>query len=426
MGKDDVLSGMVEIRRDIHKHAETAWKEFRTTSVVARRLIDIGFEVKVGAEFIDIGHAIGRFVDMQAEKARAESQGADPAMLERMGPLTGCLAELRTGRPGPVSAFRFDIDANDVTESSDKGHRPFDDGFVSINGASMHACAHDGHTSLGIAFAEWLKDNEKDLCGSFRLIFQPAEEGVRGGYAAWKSGVVDGVDLFFALHLGLGYPTGTVVCGADGLLGTSKFDVRFKGISAHAGVEPNKGRNALLAAAQAALGMHSIAPHKDGRTRLNVGVLTAGEGRNVVPAIAEIKVETRGESARLAEYMYDRAIEVAQGAAAMYGVEMEVIKQGESLCADSDPDLAALVHKAADGLEGVLKLDMNGRMAGSDDASWFMEAVRQSGGKATYIIVGADLAAGHHNHMFDFDESSLRIAYGLLGNIALRICDKLA
>lgn len=413
---------MIQIRRDLHKFAETAWCEFRTTSIIATRLSEMGYEVLVGEEFLkNREQIIGRNIDEDAQKKRALAQGADEGWLRRMGSFTGCLAVLETGRPGPSVAIRIDIDSNDVAEVQAKGHKPFDMGFSSVNEGWMHACGHDGHTAIGLALAKWLKQNEALLTGRVKLIFQPAEEGVRGGYAVAKGGYVDDVDYFIACHLGLGYPTGTIVGGMDGMLGSSKFDVLLKGVSAHAGGEPNKGRNALLAAATMALNLHAIAPHRDGVTRVNVGVLKAGEGRNVVPAVAELKVETRGESKELAEYVYSRAMEVIKGAASMYGVDMKVVSQGESICSDSDEPFAKLVLTASEGMEGVNMRLLKGKMPGSDDASWMMEAVKERGGQATYIVVGSDLTAGHHNSGFDIDEKALEIAYELLARTIFAI-----
>ena len=117
------------------------------------------------------------------------------------------------------------------------------------------------------------------------VYFQPAEEGTRGARAMVAAGALDDVDYFTAIHIGTGVPAGTVICGSDNFMATTKFDVNFTGVAAHAGGKPEDGRNALLAAAQAALALHSIAPHSEGASRVNVGVMQAGSGRNVVPEI---------------------------------------------------------------------------------------------------------------------------------------------
>ena len=115
-------------------------------------------------------------------------------------------------------------------------------------------------------------------------------------------------------------------------MATTKFDAHFTGTAAHAGAKPEDGHNALLAAAQATLALHAIAPHSEGASRVNVGVMQAGSGRNVVPASALLKVETRGASdIAINQYVFDRAQQAIQGAATMYGVGVETRLMGCSL-----------------------------------------------------------------------------------------------
>ncbi|MPM87326.1 p-aminobenzoyl-glutamate hydrolase subunit A [bioreactor metagenome] len=164
--------------------------------------------------------------------------------------------------------------------------------------------------------------------------------------------------------------------------------------------------------------MHAISPHSGGATRVNVGVLNAGEGRNVVPPNAHMKIETRGESAELAAYVYAKAKEVIYGAAQMYDVDVSISKQGETITAESDRKLAALIMSAAEGAEGVTLREEYRSMAGSDDACWLMRRVQEHGGLAAYVGIGASTAAGHHNNRFDFDEEAMPIALEVLLNSA--------
>lgn len=413
---------MREWRRDLHKYPERGWAEFRTTAKIASALKACGWAVRFSKDFLHKEDIMGRSIDVHSEKTRAEAQGADPALLAEMGDLTGLAAELDTGRPGPSLLLRFDIDCVECEEAEDEGHLPACCGFASENPGLMHACGHDGHAAVGLALAELLEAEKDKLCGKVTLLFQPAEEGVRGGYAAARSGIADGADYFIALHLGLGRPAGTVVCGMGGFLFTTKFDAKYTGQSAHAGAEPERGRNALLAAASAALNLHAVAPHSGGATRVNVGILNAGSGRNVVPANALMKIETRGENAECARYVYERAMEVLNGAALMYGTELSVTKQGEAVGAESDAALVSVIAEAARAAEGVTQTEERGTMAASDDACWLMERVQRHGGLASYICVGADIAAGHHNERFDFGESAMDTALSVLANTVLLLC----
>ncbi|SMG41609.1 amidohydrolase [Dethiosulfovibrio salsuginis] len=414
------LRDLIETRRELHAHPEAGWTEFWTTAYVASSLEDIGYSVSVGKDVIDQSAIMGRPDDVDEHIERALSQGADPLWIDKMGGYTGAMAVLDTRRPGPVVAFRFDIDCVETIEAEGEDHLPSREGFRSINPGCMHSCAHDGHTAMGIALARRVMSMKDRLCGVVKLLFQPAEEGVRGGYAMTQKGLLDDVDLFVAAHFGMGVPTGTVISGTRGFLCTTKLDVDFKGMGSHAGGEPHKGKNALLAAATAALNLHAIAPHSGGVTRLNVGVLNAGEGRNVVPPRASMKIETRGETNEIASYVYDRAETVIRSSAEMYGVKWETKKVGEAVTSSSDAELMATVAGLASEIEEVDKVGDIVDMGGSDDATWMMNRVQQRGGKATYVIIGSDIAAGHHNDYFDFDERSMLIGLKLLVGVVAK------
>lgn len=415
-----ILKDMILRRRDFHKYPETGWSEFRTTAKIAEIIGVLGYDMQFCGDRIKPEDVMGRTVDPEAEMKRAIEQGADEELIVKMKGYTGLIAELDMGIPGPVTVFRFDIDCVDTNETEDDGHPPVKGNFRSCSPGRMHACGHDGHIAIGLALAEVLI-NENYLKGKIRLLFQPAEEGARGAYAMTMSGIVDDADYFIAPHIGLGSPTGTVYGGTKGFLCSTKFDADFKGIGAHAGGEPNKGRNALLAAASAVLSLHSIAPHADGITRINVGVLNAGEGRNVVPPNAHMKIETRGATAESEAYVYERAIQILHGAADMYGVSLAITKRGETITAESDLELADIVIGAARSVEGVKNYEGIQSMLGSDDACWMMKRVQERGGKATYISIGADTLAGHHNDHFDFDESALQIGLEVLYNTVLKL-----
>ncbi|MDD9244434.1 M20 family metallo-hydrolase [Enterobacter soli] len=410
-------------RRDFHHFAESGWVEFRTAAKVAEILDHLGYELAMGRDVVDAESRMG-LPDAQTlakEFARAREQGAPEKWLAAFeGGFTGIVATLSTGRPGPTIAFRVDMDALDLSEALDESHRPFRDGFASCNPGMMHACGHDGHTTIGLGLAQVLKQNEAQLNGTIRLIFQPAEEGTRGARAMVAAGALDGVDYFTAVHIGTGVPAGTVICGSDNFMATTKFDVRFTGVAAHAGGKPEEGRNALLAAAQAALALHSIAPHSEGASRVNVGVMQAGSGRNVVPASALLKVETRGESEAINQYVFERAQSAIAGAAALYGVSAETHLMGAATSSTPSPAWVNYLREQAEHVTGVLHaIDKVKAPAGSEDATLMMARVQQNGGLASYMVFGTDLSAGHHNEKFDFDEQIMNVAVETLARTAL-------
>ncbi len=290
---------LIRRRRDLHKHPESGWLEYRTSAIVADELTKLGFQVHVGKEVCKPESRMGvpSAEVLQAHEKRALAEGANPMWLERMhGGHTGVVGVLRTGRPGPVIALRFDIDSNELTESDSEAHRPARDGFASCHPGMMHACGHDGHTSIGLGVAEIVSRSADQLLGEIRLLFQPAEEGTRGAKSMVDAGWLNGVEYFFAGHIASRSRTlGEIVASIGGFLATTKMNVVFNGRAAHAGSSPHEGRNALLAAAASALHLHGISRHGEGPTRVNVGMLVAGSGRNIIPDRAEMKLEIRGE-----------------------------------------------------------------------------------------------------------------------------------
>ncbi|MEZ7196251.1 amidohydrolase [Pseudodesulfovibrio karagichevae] len=421
--------GLIGRRRDLHRCPEAAWTEFRTASMVAAALSAAGYEVRLGQEAVRRESMLGvpSEDELTAHMERAVAQGGDPDLIASMrGGLTGVVGELRCGE-GPVVALRFDMDANDLDEACDEEHRPFREGFASVNAGVMHACGHDGHVAMGLGVAELLAECKDQLHGTVRLIFQPGEEGVRGAGPMVDAGALDGVDYLLGGHIGFRAPrTGQVVCGTGGFLSTTKFDVAFTGVAAHAGAALEQGRNALLAAANAALNLHAIPRHGQGASRVTVGVLNAGQGRNVVPPNALIKAETRGETSAINDCMFERAREVVAGAAKMYGVDAVLTEVGRSVSGESDPGLAARVRRAAEAMNFFDPAEIIDRMElrGSEDFALMLAEVQGRGGLGTYLMLGSDLAAGHHNARFDFDERCLAPGAALFAACVLDLMEQ--
>ncbi|MFN2284862.1 MAG: amidohydrolase, partial [Anaerolineae bacterium] len=279
-----LASKLVIYRRDFHRYAESGWMEFRTASLVARRLAELGFDVCVGREVMcdEARMGLPEPKTLNAAWERAVAQGGDPAYLEALREgFTGVVGVLRNG-DGPTVGLRFDMDALDIQESAAETHRPAREGFASVNDGVAHACGHDGHTALGLGVAELLMVLRDAFRGTVKLIFQPAEEGVRGAKSMVEAGVVDDVNYLLGLHLYSRWNLGEIECSRSNFLATSKFDALIKGEPAHAGGDPQAGKNALLAAATAVLNLYAIPHHRLGATRINVGKLIAGEGRNVI------------------------------------------------------------------------------------------------------------------------------------------------
>lgn len=471
----------VVYRRLFHKYPEPGWLTFFATIFIAEHLEKAGFKVLVGREILKDEKRMDppteeetalweqRAVKLAIEQGIAEDKVV--TWITRMDHRTGIVAILDTKREGKTKAFRFDMDALTVAESMDVDRVPVKEQFVSQYQGVCHACGHDGHMALGLTFAEYLAEQVKQkqhgnlehcvenqvkqhgrsidcvdrtsagevisngnvskfnetiadlsgsvagkICGRYMFIFQPAEEGVRGAFAfrhQWNFGKIDEL---YCCHIGFA-PEDTFVAGAKGFLATSKFDVTFTGKSAHAGLAPERGRNALLAAAKATMDMQVFPRPKTGITRLSVGKMEAGEARNTIPAHAKMIVETRGETGELNTYMKEQALSCIERAAKEYGVTYEVQFQGESVSAASDEALSQKVLAVAKSTGCFLDYMLTKDFGASDDGAVFMDMVEQQSGKAVYMLLGTRIRGLHHESVFDFDESVLDKGFTLYKNI---------
>jgi aminobenzoyl-glutamate utilization protein A len=414
---------LVAWRRDLHRHPEPGFGEFRTANVVSERLRALGLDVRIAEEAMDPTAVHHRHAErIAASGERAIRGGVDPGLIEHMRTGgTAVVADLRGG-DGPVVGFRFDMDCLPILESGEPQHRPAAEGFRSEVDGEMHACGHDGHIAMGLGVATVLARLRDQLGGTVRLVFQPAEEGAMGGAAAITArGLVDDVDHLVCVHLGLGAPTGTFVTRAY-FLATSKYRVTFAGRGAHVVNSPQSGRNALLAAASATLTLHSIAPHGDGWFSLNVGVLRAGDEQGVTPPSATMELGFWADRTDVHDYVEGRVREAIAGSAAAHGVGHELARIGGAPAADQNEDLARAAGGAALTTDGVEHIEdaISGRAG--EDANVFLQRVAQRGGRGIYVLVGSDLADGHHSPRFDFDERSLVIGTEALSALA---CDLL-
>lgn len=399
---------LIQWRREFHRFPETGWTEFWTTARIADYLEQMGFEMLLGEQIIHRDFVRGRN-QAQVEKglANAIAYSATQKWLDRMGGYTGCVAVLDTGRAGKTIALRFDIDCVNVAETLDPKHIPNQLDFRSLNEGFMHACGHDGHITIGLGTALWLSQNKDKLKGKVKIVFQPAEEGVRGAAAIAASGVIDDADYFASSHISFCADSGTVVSNPRNFLSTTKIDIRYQGKPAHAGAAPHLGRNALLAAAHAVTQLHGISRHGEGMTRINVGVLKAGEGRNVIPTKAEIQLEVRGENKAINQYMMDQVMQIAQGVAIGFDVSYETEIMGEAVDMNNDAELVSLVEEIALQQPQIHHINADYAFNASEDATILGRRVQEKGGKAIYFILGADRTAGHHEAEFDFDENQL-------------------
>ncbi len=408
---------LVELRRTLHRHAESGLSEFWTTAFLAEKLSEIGCEVHVGEEVMDRSAMMG-VPDPETQKQRlteALAQGASPEWIRKMNGLTGLMVDIRPDLP-PHSLLRFDIDCVDVNESCDPDHKPATEGFASINENEFHACGHDGHAAIGLGVAMELMRRKDQLKHNVRLVFEPAEEGSRGARPMVSAGLARGAKYFLAAHIGVNADRDhQLVCGTQGFLATTKFDVELFGLASHSGADPHKGHNSLLAAANILINLHAIPRHGEGASRITVGMLSGGTGRNVIPDHAKLVCETRGATTEINDYMFDKARRIIEHVAAMYEQEVKITVMGSAGNAVSDKKMIEVVKRAARHIPYFYQ-DLVTEMGdgfGTDDACTFISAVQEQGGAGTYAQIGSSLPAGHHNPRFDFNEDLLQPAVEL-------------
>ena len=405
---DDVTPEMIAIRRDFHKHPEVTWTEMRTASIIARKLDDLGYEVLIGKDVCDADSRANLPSEDELEEAyeRAITQGADSEYVKATkGGFTSVVGILRCGE-GPTVAIRFDIDALPIIETENPDHFPNKEGFASVNKGEMHACGHDCHAASGLGLAKVIMQIKDRLKGTIKLIFQPAEEGGQGAKAIVETGILDDVNFLFGAHnsdFGGNYE---ILPGIIGSMAARKCDAIFKGKSAHAGIAPHLGNNALLAAATAVQNLHAIPRHGLGATRINVGKLVAGTTRNVIADHAYMGLDIRGETSELNEYMNEKVKTILEAAAMMHGCTVEYIQKGYLPSVICDVPFAERLGEICKEHLGyrVHKMVFN---SGSEDISYMVDRVKSLGGQATLMGFHSTFASNNHSPEFDLNEDYL-------------------
>ncbi len=421
---EKITQSICNIRRDIHKHPEKGWREYRTAALAVSFLQKLGLTVTFGKDAVkDSSRLTPPDAETCAkERQRAIDQGADPKIVAHMGDgLTGLWVDISNGSTqGPVLALRFDMDAIGTTESIDKNHKPMHENFASCNEGTMHACGHDGHIAIGLGLALILHEIRHQLKGVVRLIFQPAEEIGQGAKAMLDAGVMQNVQEIIGIHLGVqAKEAGTIICGTTDFLAVSSFELSYAGKAAHAGLAPHEGQNALMAAVTAIQGIHSIARHGQGETRLNIGQLVVNGSPNIVPSEAWLAGETRGINSSVNDWMFNEVTRISKAAADMWDCTHNLRRVGVCISGFSDESIAEDVYNVAKTMPYFTNIIPSARFLASEDFTWFLQDVQERGGQGTYIQVGTKLAAGHHNEKFDFDEDALIHSVELLARIVI-------
>lgn len=303
---------------------------------------------------------------------------------------TALCATLHGARPGKTAALRADMDALPVAEATGAD-------FSSRTPGVMHACGHDIHMTAAVGAAILLAAHRETLCGSVRFLFQPDEEGSGGAQRFVDAGCLRGVDAVFGAHVSPELPLGTVgVRYGKFYAASDTFSITVHGKSAH-GAEPEKGIDALQAAARLAVRLVDLRSALNGeRCAVTVGTLQAGTAINVVADTAQLTgiLRTLGPDsrARMRRLVTDAAAEIAAQTGTQIGVQLHESYPGVV----NDDGASQLVHDTAVqllGEENVTVLQQPTLM--TEDFGYYLTAAR-----GCFYHVGAGCAAPLHSPQF--------------------------
>ena len=369
---------IVALRRDIHREPELGFDTSKTADKVLAAIEGLPLEVETGVA------------------------------------QNGIVATLRGEGEGPTVALRADMDALPITEETDLP-------FASETEGKMHACGHDGHTSMLVGAAHALSQDSSRgrLNGTVKFVFQPAEEGGGGGRVMVEEGVAEGVQSIFALHLWPGLPFGTVATKAGPIMAAADgFEMEIRGSGGH-GAMPHLTTDAIVIAAQVVTALQTVVAREVDPVEsavLTIGEIGAGTAFNIIPEKARIGGTVRTLNADLRRRMPERIEEVARGVAGgMRGhAELDYRFSYPVTVNDAGAFERALgVAGELFGEESVLRLP-NPSMGGEDFA-FFLEKVP---GAFVWLGVGEDVS-GLHTPRFAFDEEILPRGSALLAALAL-------
>jgi len=381
---DELVPDMVALRRDLHEHPELAFEEVRTSGIVAQRLRTLGLEVQTGVA------------------------------------KTGVVGLLRgsASRPGAKTiALRADMDALPIHELNEIDYRSTVDG-------KMHACGHDGHTSILLAVADILSKRRAELTGNVKFVFQPAEETIGGAEPMVKEGAMQGVDGIIGLHLISNYALGRVGVRAGTVFASAdKFILRVKGKGGHAAM-PHGAVDPIVVAAYIITTLQTLISRETSPFSpavITIGTIQAGTAFNIIPEIVEMQGTMRAFTAEHRELLVRRITEVANGIASAMGASCDVrIFDGCPPCTN-DVTMTEIVHRAAVSSVGEKYVDGSEEVmtTGSDDMAYFLNTV-----PGCYFIVGAHneekgAKYPHHHPRFSVDEDAMPIGVEVLTRAAI-------
>ncbi len=366
---------LTKIRRDLHAHPELGFEEVRTSGVVADLLQSWGIETH---------RNIGK---------------------------TGVVGVIEGNKPGRSIGLRADMDALPIEEQTNLP-------FSSTNPGVMHACGHDGHTTMLLGAARYLAET-RDFAGRVILIFQPAEEGLGGARAMLGDGLFDrfACDEVYGLHNWPGAPQNRVAINPGiAMAGADFFDITLTGRGCH-GARPQDGCDPILAGAalvQALQGIVSRNIDPNDPVVVSVTQIHSGSAYNIIPGEAVISGTARMFSDETRTMVRARINEISQGIAAAHGVSVKVDIRDIFTPLVNNEHLSQTFAGMAREIMGEDNVQLGGKpVTGSEDFADMLQAV-----PGAYFTIGHEGTGALHNAGFTFDDTILPIGSTLLARIA--------
>ncbi len=367
---------LTEIRQDFHAHPELGFEETRTSGIVAEKLRAYGVD--------EVHEGIGG---------------------------TGVVGLIKgQGGGNRRVGLRADMDALPIVEASGVP-------YASTNAGKMHACGHDGHTTMLLGAARYLAET-RDFDGTVVLIFQPAEEGLGGARRMIAEGLFDKFpcDEIYGMHNDPNSEPGKVsVTPGPAMAGASFFDITVKGTGSHAAM-PHQSRDPIVIGTSLVQQLQSVVSRNTPPTKpvvLSVTKFNSGSAYNVVPDTATISGTIRYFHDEVSQMADTRIRELCAGMAQAYGVEISVDLRNVFDVLMNDPDLTtAYVAAASDIVGGDLSSESTEQATGSEDFADMLKVV-----PGAYCRVGHAGSIPLHNPAFVLDDAILPVGASIYARI---------
>ena len=376
-----IKNTIIETRRDLHKHPELSFKEFRTSKIVSEKLEKFGFEVQTN---------IGK---------------------------TGVIGVLKGKHKGKTIAMRADMDALPIQETSDVPYKSINDGI-------MHACGHDAHVAILLGAAEILSKKINQINGNIKFIFQPAEEGFGGAQYMIDDGAIDDVDEIYGLHVWnyqkagtVGIKSGPVMAAAD------KFTISIKGIGGH-GAAPQGTVDATIVASYLIQSLQTIVSRNVNpleSTVITIGQINGGNNFNIIADKIILKGTARAYTQKNRNLIKKRMHEMCKGVGQTFGAKIQLNYKDGYPPVINDNNITNNVKKAANKIipEGIGSPYLS---MGGEDFSYFANKV-----PGCFFFLGSlpegkeIMSTPQHCSHYDIDEDVMLIGSSIFIELGLNI-----